>query len=115
MPGTFNLLNGSVGNYILPFFWQEPFGLVGPEAMARALPVVAFRTGGVDEWLRDGENGLAVPPRDIPAFAAAVDRLLADREERIRLGRRGREGVRERFSETEYVRNFRAWIEGGVI
>ena len=100
---------------VLPFFWQEPFGLVGPEAMARALPVVAFRTGGVDEWLCDGENGLAVPPRDIPAFAAAVDRLLADREERIRLGRRGREGVRERFSETEYVRNFRAWIEGGVI
>ncbi len=99
---------------VLPFFWQEPFGLVGPEAMARELPVVAFRTGGVDEWLRDGENGLAVPPRDIPAFAAAVDRLLAD-PERIRLGRCGRAWVRERFSETGYVRRFRAWIQGGVM
>ena len=97
---------------VLPFFWQEPFGLVGPEAMAHGLPVVAFRTGGVDEWLVDGENGLAVPPRDISGFAAAVDRLLADRDLRLRLGRRGREMVSERFSDEEYVRRFRTWGEG---
>ena len=95
---------------VLPFFWQEPFGLVGPEAMARELPVVAFRTGGVDEWLRDGENGLAVEPRDVAGFAAAVERLLEDRELRRRLGARGREFVRERFSEAEYVRRFKAWM-----
>ena len=98
---------------VLPFFWQEPFGLVGPEALARELPVVAFRTGGVDEWLRDGENGFAVPPRDVEGFAAALDRLLADRELRRRFGARGREFVRERFSEAEYVRRFAAWMEGG--
>ena len=96
---------------VLPFFWQEPFGLVGPEAMARELPVVAFRTGGVDEWLRDRETGLAVPPRDVAGFAAAIDELLKDRELRLRLGARGREFVRERFSEAEYVRRFGAWMK----
>ena len=96
---------------VLPFFWQEPFGLVGPEASVRGLPIVAFRTGGVDEWLVDGENGFAVPPRDIPAFAAAVDRLLADRELRLRFGARGRQLVIENFSEAEFVRRFRAWME----
>ena len=95
---------------VLPFFWQEPFGLVGPEALARELPVVAFRTGGVDEWLRDGENGFAVPPRDVAGFAAAIDKLLDDRELRRRFGAAGRALVRERFSEAEYVRNFKAWM-----
>lgn len=98
---------------VLPFFWQEPFGLVGPEALARELPAVAFRMGGVDEWLRDGENGFAVPPRDPAKFAFAVDRLLADPELRRRFGKRGRELVRERFSEAEYVRRFSAWMGSG--
>ena len=101
---------------VLPFFWQEPFGLVGPEALARELPVVAFRTGGVDEWLRDGENGFAVPARDVAGFAAAVDKLLGDPELRRRFGERGRKFVQERFSEAEYVRNFKAWagLPGGA-
>ena len=99
---------------VLPFFWQEPFGLVGPEAGARGLPVVAFQAGGISDWLTDGENGLAVPPRDIGAFAVAVERLLADRELRIRFGRRGRELVQERFSDAEYVRRFRQWTRKGV-
>jgi len=97
---------------VLPFFWQEPFGLVGPEALARELPVAAFRTGGVGEWLKDGVTGLAVPPRDIPGFARAVDKLLGDRELRLKLGRQGRELVRERFSEEEYLRRFRLWAKG---
>lgn len=94
---------------VLPFFWQEPFGLVGPEASARELPIAAFRIGGVDEWLRDGENGIAVPPRDVGKFAAAIDRLLEDRELRLRLGRRGREIVRENFSEAGFVKHFLIW------
>lgn len=101
---------------VLPFFWQEPFGLVGPEALARELPVVAFRTGGVDEWLRDGENGFAVPPRDVAGFAAAVEKLLLDSGLRRRFGENGRKLVRERFSEAGFVRRFKAWmgVPGGA-
>ena len=100
---------------VLPFFWQEPFGLVGPEAAGRGLPVVAFDSGGISEWLQDGRNGFAVPPRDVRRFAEALDRLLADPGLRRQFGVCGRELVRERFSGAEYVRRFRQWAQKGVL
>jgi glycosyltransferase involved in cell wall biosynthesis len=35
---------------LLPSRWQEPFGIVGLEAQSLGVPVVAWRSGGVDEW-----------------------------------------------------------------
>ena len=43
--------------------WQEPFGLVGLEAMAHGIPSIAFDRGGVREWLTDMKNGCAVPEK----------------------------------------------------
>lgn len=64
----------------IPSVWPEPFGLVGLEAAARGVPSIAFDTGGVSEWLRDGVNGLMVRPAgDARALAEAIARLLADR------------------------------------
>jgi glycosyltransferase involved in cell wall biosynthesis len=48
------------------------------EAMAAGLPVVATRTGGVPELVRDGEDGLLVPARSPDALAAALQRLARD-------------------------------------
>lgn len=62
----------------LPSLWPEPFGLVGIEAQARGRPAVAYRTGGIPEWI-DGA-GFAVPRGDERALAAAIRRLLQDRE-----------------------------------
>jgi glycosyltransferase involved in cell wall biosynthesis len=59
------------------------------EGMAARLPVIATRVGGNPELL-EGGRGLLVPPRDPAALAAAVTRLLADREEAREMGRRGR-------------------------
>jgi glycosyltransferase involved in cell wall biosynthesis len=42
---------------VVPSLWPEPFGLVGLEAAAAGVPAVAFATGGIPEWLRDGDNG----------------------------------------------------------
>jgi glycosyltransferase involved in cell wall biosynthesis len=50
------------------------------EAMAAGVPVVATRVGGVPEIVSDGVDALVVAPRDMRAFAAALERLLTDGE-----------------------------------
>jgi len=55
------------------------------EALAAGTPVIATAVGGVPEVVRDGENGLLVPPGDPAALAAAIRRYLGDAELRARL------------------------------
>ncbi|WP_035693755.1 glycosyltransferase family 4 protein [Azospirillum halopraeferens] len=57
---------------------NEAYGMALLEAQAAGLPVVAGRTGGVPDIVRDGRTGALVPVGDAAAFAAAVDALLAD-------------------------------------
>ena len=54
--------------------------------------------GGMSEAVRHEETGLLVPPADAPALAAAIERLLADRNEAQRLARAGRALMLERFT-----------------
>ena len=68
------------------------------EAMALARPVIACDCDhGPRDIIRDGIDGLLVPPESVGALAAAIDRLLRDGEQRVRLARRAVE-VRERFA-----------------
>jgi D-inositol-3-phosphate glycosyltransferase len=60
--------------------------------------VVASEVGGLRDLVVDGETGLLVPPRDVSALREALERLLADRELRRRLGTAGRERIRDHFS-----------------
>lgn len=57
----------------------ETFGRVVVEGMGVGTPVVATRVGGIPELLRDGENGLLVPPDDPGALSDALVRVLRDR------------------------------------
>jgi glycosyltransferase involved in cell wall biosynthesis len=77
---------------------REGFGVACAEAMAQGRPVVACAVGGLLDLVVDGETGLLVPPRDVPALRAALERLLADPELRERLGQAGRERARASFS-----------------
>ena len=69
---------------------KEGWGLTVIEANACGAPVVASRSPGLVESVRDGETGLLVPHGDVPALAAAVIRLLRDRDERLRMAEAGR-------------------------
>jgi glycosyltransferase involved in cell wall biosynthesis len=48
------------------------------EALAVGTPVIATRTGGVAEVVRDGENGLVAEPGDLDALTHAIERFFAD-------------------------------------
>ena len=58
----------------------EGLGMVLLEAMSYHVPVVTTALGGITDIVRDGENGLIVPPNDAPALATALERLVTDRE-----------------------------------
>jgi glycosyltransferase involved in cell wall biosynthesis len=77
---------------------REGFGVVCAEAMAYGRPVVAGAVGGLLDLVADGETGLLVPPRDVPALREALERLIGDRELRRRMGAAARERVRSRFA-----------------
>jgi glycosyltransferase involved in cell wall biosynthesis len=76
----FRAADGSV----LPSAWENfPHTVV--EALAVGCPVIATAVGGVPEVVRDGENGLLVPPNDAAALGAAIDHFFADAALRERL------------------------------
>ena len=77
---------------------QEGFGMVIVEAMAYGLPVVASRSGGIPDIIRDGENGLLVPERDVAALADAIQRVIDDGALAGRLAASARDDVRHRFA-----------------
>jgi len=72
------------------------------EAMAAGRAVVASGVGAIPDTLRDGENGVLVPPRDEGALAAALARVLGDDALRERLARRARMTIEQHYS-TEVV------------
>lgn len=53
---------------LLPSRWQEPFGMVGLEALSFGVPVVAWESGGIGEWYGPG----LVEWGDVPALARAL-------------------------------------------
>jgi phosphatidylinositol alpha-1,6-mannosyltransferase len=71
----------------------EAFGICYVEAASAGLPAVAGRSGGTVEAVVDGVTGLVVDGREVDEVAAAVVRLLTDRETADRLARAGRARV----------------------
>jgi glycosyltransferase involved in cell wall biosynthesis len=78
---------------------EEMFGMVLLEAMAAGRPVITTAVpSGVREVNQAGVTGLEVPIRDVQALAAAMKSLADDPELRDRLGRAGKQRVRDRFT-----------------
>jgi glycosyltransferase involved in cell wall biosynthesis len=78
--------------------WEEPFGMVFLEAMARRKPVVAWASGGAPEVIVHGETGLLVERASVSGLADALVRLLKDPELRRRFGDAGRQRVERLFT-----------------
>lgn len=57
---------------LMPLCWEEPFGLVMPEAMACGTPVISFRRGSAPELIAHGETGYVVDSVEEMADAVAA-------------------------------------------
>lgn len=70
-------------------------GLAGAlrESLAMGVPVVATNVGGNPELVKDGINGLLVPPADSESISMAITKLLKDKELKEKMGKAGREFV----------------------
>ena len=97
---------------VLPWRWQEPFGLVGPEALAHGVPLVGFNVGAVRDYLVDGRTGILVPPGDTDALAKAIDRLLSAPDDAAAMGLRGRELVSARYTDDALLGGWSDMIRG---
>lgn len=69
---------GAADVFVLPSRCDESWSRVVREARAAGLAVVAPKTGGPADWLRDGEDAILVAPGSVAAVAAALSRLAGD-------------------------------------
>ena len=72
--------------------------------MANGKPVVAFRTGGIPDWLDDGRTGLLAPLKDVAALARNIARLLGDPALARKMGRAGYDRVVRDFNSELYLK-----------
>lgn len=87
---------------VFPSIWPETMGIVGVEALALGVPVVASDIGGVREWLRDGETGRLAAPKSAADLAAGVAELVEPAANHA-FGRRGQQLIREEFTAARHL------------
>jgi glycosyltransferase involved in cell wall biosynthesis len=86
--------------YVLPSvttrLFKEPWGLVVNEAFNQSLPVIASDCVGAAAggFLRDGENGMVVPERNVDALRAAIEKVIMDDELRTSMAAAARTAIR---------------------
>jgi len=84
--------------FVLPSICNDSFGIPVVEAMAAGSPVVASRSGGVVETVKDRETGFIVEKNDPQQLAYLLLKLLEDHALRETMGRAGRERALAHFT-----------------
>jgi glycosyltransferase involved in cell wall biosynthesis len=84
--------------FVLPSVCNDSFGIPVVEAMAAGCPVIASRSGGVIETVKDGETGFIVDKNNPRQLAQVLLRLLEDDALRETMGRAGRERALANFT-----------------
>ena len=67
----------SLDLFVFPTLLRESLGLVGLEAMAAGVPVIASRIGGIQDYVRDGENGFFFKTGDAEDLTAKIRKFLS--------------------------------------
>lgn len=77
---------------------SEGFCIAAHEAMVAGLPVLASAVGEIPYSIIEGVTGHTVPPRDVPALADRLGRLLSDPGALHAMGAASRAHIMDRFS-----------------
>lgn len=84
----------------------EGLGVAALEALAAQRPVLVTKVGGLAEVVIDGQCGVVVPPEDVPALAAALQRLHDDPALRQRLAAAGPARVDQGFRDVHMCNSY---------
>lgn len=94
--------------FVLPSHTEgQPIGIL--EAMAAGLPVVATRTGGIPDVVRDGVDGFVVPVASPGELADRLERLVRSPDLRERMGAAARVRAAERYDLSRLRASMAAW------
>jgi glycosyltransferase involved in cell wall biosynthesis len=96
---------------VIPSLIPEAFGLVGIEAMTFGKPVVAFDSGGIREWLIDGETGFLVKRGDIRGLGDRISQLLKEESLAREMGKKGKERVEKFYRKDIHLKKLLAIYE----
>ncbi|GIW46739.1 MAG: hypothetical protein KatS3mg078_0616 [Deltaproteobacteria bacterium] len=91
---------------VIPSIWEEPFGNVALEAMARGTVVVASSAGGLKEIIEHGKTGFLVPPGNVELLKETLLYILKNPDLIERIGKEGRRVILERFNMESYIQQF---------
>ena len=83
--------------FVLPTYYREGLPRTILEALATGRPIITTDTPGCRETVVPGENGLLVPPRDVPALARAMEQLAGDPERVRSMGAHARQLAQQHF------------------
>ncbi len=86
--------------FVFPSY-REGFPNVVIQAGAMGLPCIVTDINGCNEIIREGVNGIIIPPRDEDALFKAMERLLKEADERKRMARNARKLIASRYGREE--------------
>jgi glycosyltransferase involved in cell wall biosynthesis len=91
---------------------SESFGVAVIEASACEKPVVVSNVGGLSEVVENEITGFIVPPRNPEQAAQAIEKLICNKELRVKMGQAGRERVKSLYNWDDNVRQMIGIYEG---
>jgi glycosyltransferase involved in cell wall biosynthesis len=101
--------------FVLPSY-REAFGIAYLEAMAMGLLTIGVMGQGPSQFIRDGENGILLPPRDVEALVAALrDVLTGDCQHWRKIAREGQRTARNAYTWDHHARQLVSVYEQAIM
>ena len=95
----------------MPSLYEEPFGMVVTEGMARGKVVLAYDTGSIREVIEAGETGFIVPRGNTSALARKIIELSNDSDVMKSAGVKAAATARARFDPENYIAKLEEIVE----